>query len=87
MSQENFQGYVALLLVTTLSMFQCFVTIIAHSATLINERYVWNHCDRAADMVRIEPFSWHYHTDLAFAIHETALLKHEAIQYLFYFKF
>ena len=42
-------------------------------------------CDQAADMVRIEPFSWHYHMDLGFAVNEAALLKHEAIQYSFYF--
>ena len=48
-------------------------------------RYVWNHCDQAADMVRIEPVSWHYRMDLGFAIHKAALLQHVAIQYYFYF--
>ena len=47
--------------------------------------HVWNHCAQAADMVQIEPFSWRYNMDLGFAIHKAALLKHEAIQYLFYF--
>ena len=47
--------------------------------------YVWNHCEQAADMVRIEPVSCHYRMDLGFAIHVAALLHHEAIQYYFYF--
>ena len=87
MRPKVYQGYAVLLFVTTLSKFQFFVTVFAHSKTTINEVCLEHHCDQATDMVRIEPFSWHYHTDLAFAIHETALLKHEAIQYLFYFKF
>ena len=40
--------------------------------------------DQAADMVLVEAFSWHYHIDLGFAIHEAALLNHEAIQNFFY---
>ena len=48
-------------------------------------RYVLNHCDHVADMVRIEPFSWRYHMDLGFAIHKATLSKHEAIKYFFYF--
>ena len=47
-------------------------------------RYVWNHCDQAADMVQIAPFCWDYQMDLSFATHETALLKPEAVQYFFY---
>ena len=43
-------------------------------------RYIWNHRHQAADIMRVEPPSWHYHMDLGFAIHEAALLKHEAIQ-------
>ena len=37
MKTKIFQGYIVLLLVTTLSMFQLFVTIFAHFATPINE--------------------------------------------------
>ena len=53
-----------------------FLLILEH----VLMRYVWNHCHQAADMVQIEPPSWHYHIDLGFAIHEAAPLKHEAIQ-------
>ena len=49
--------------------------------------YVWGHCHQAADIMRIEPPSWHYPMDLGFAIHEATLLKHEAIQSQFFFRF
>ena len=42
-------------------------------------------CDSAVDMVQKDPFSWHYHMDLGFAIHEAALLKQEATQCFFSF--
>ena len=67
------------LLVTTLGKFQFFVTILLILQHLLM-RYIWNHCHQAADMVQIEPPSWHYHMDLGFAIHKADLLKHEAIQ-------
>ena len=47
-------------------------------------KYVWNHCDQAADMMRKAPFCRDYHMDLSFAIHEAAMLKPEAAQYFFY---
>ena len=37
MRLKVYSGYVVLLLVTTLGKFQIFVTIFAHSTTLINE--------------------------------------------------
>ena len=46
-SQKFIQGYVSLLLVTTLSKFQFFVTNFAHSATHINEvclKPLWPSC-------------------------------------------
>ena len=46
-------------------------------------RYVWNHWDQAANMVRIAPLCWDYQMDLSFAIHKAALIKPEAVQYFF----
>ena len=45
-------------------------------------RYVWNHCDQAADMVWIAPFCWDYQMDLSFAIHKAALLKLEGSSHI-----
>ena len=83
MRPKYFQGYVVLWLETTLSKIQFFVTIFAHSATPTKElQYSMSGtiCDQYTDMVRIEPYSWHYRMNLSFAIHEAALLKHETIQ-------
>ena len=79
MTPKVFQGYIVLLLETTLGKFQFFVTICAHFALPIDACMFGTIYDQAADMIRIEPFSWHYHMDLGFAIHEAALFKHEAI--------
>ena len=82
MRPKIFQGYVVLLLVTTLRKFLWQLSLILQHPLM---RYVWNHCDQAADMVRIAPFCWCYHMDLGFAIHKAALLKLEAALYFFYF--
>ena len=71
---EISQGYAVLLLVTTLSKFRIFVTISAHSVTPISEvclEPLWSSC-------------WDDQMDICFAIHEAALLKHEAVQILFH---
>ena len=47
MRPKVYQGYVAILLVTTLGKFQTVVTIFAHSITLINEvclQLLWPSC-------------------------------------------
>ena len=78
--RPNFSGTnVVLLLVTTLSKFQIFATIIAHFSTHIM-RYAWDHCEQAEDMVRIAPFCWGYQMYLSFAIHEAV----QAVQYFFH---
>ena len=45
--------------------------------------YVWNHCDQAADMVRIAPVCWAYKADFSLAIHEAVLLKLEAVEIIY----
>ena len=67
-----FQGYVVLLLVTTIGKFQLQHLLM---------RYVLNHCHQAADVVWKAPFCWDNLMD------EAALLKLEAIQILFYLIF
>ena len=79
------QGYVLLLLVTTLSRFQVFATVFAHFATPINEvclEPLWPSCGYGA--MRIAPFCWDYQMDISFAIQVAALLKPEAVQHFFY---
>ena len=79
-----YQGYVVLLLVTTLGKCQIFVTFLLILQHLLM-RYVWNYCDQAVvDMAWKALFCWDYQMDLSFAIHEAALLKFEAVQILFY---
>ena len=82
---KNFQGYVVLLLVTTLGNFQIFVAIFAHPATPINEAYLeplWpsggHGANRASQLALPHGLRFCY-------TQKVALLKHGAIQYFFYF--
>ena len=45
--------------------------------------YVLSHCNQAADMGVISPFSWRFHMDLGYPLHKAALLKLEAAQWFF----
>ena len=87
MRPRIFQGYVVLLLVTTLTKFLFFVWQFLLIQQHLFMRYFWNHCHQAADMVWKAPFCWDNLMDLGFAIHEAALLKLEAVQILFYLAF